>query len=121
MSGKARERAALHQGLLRKKKPAFQLKDGRKVRVLQSALGILDPAKGTVTPRTDGGVDPLWLRVSVDGEEHWYGYVNPPVLVPNGYFEDERPDGSVVRQTRWKEDPEAALRSILADSLGGEV
>lgn len=91
------------------------------VRVLQSALGILDPAKGTVTPRTDGGVDPLWLRVSVDGREHWYGYVNPPTLAPNGYYEMETPDGAVVRRTKWKEDSEAALRVILAESIGGEV
>lgn len=99
MAGKAHEKAQRHLDRLKETKVAFKLKDGREVRVIYAAMGIIDPTATTVTPRTDGGDDPLWLRVDVDGQESWHGYVNPPV----------------------GDDMDKTLRNFLAESLGGEV
>ena len=103
----------------------FALRDKRKVVIEQARLGVAlrDPTGILVfKPRTDGGANPVWFRVSVDGRylngDGWYGFVNPPVMVPDGTTEKvEAPDGTMYEYPRFKEDPGAALQIALADVL----
>jgi len=99
----------------KRKRFSFVLKDGRTVEIEQVGLGRLDTKKGTITRRDDGGADPLWVRLNVDGKypngDGWYGFVNPPVLAPDG-----------PEQLRtFREDIAAATLTIIAQALGGEV
>lgn len=112
--------AAIAAAAAKNKQYTFTLRDGRKVTVEAVRLGILKrDSTGVIVfePRTDGGADPVWFRVSLDGRypngDGWYGFVNPPILVPDGTFTDGRPN--------FKEDLIAAAQTILAQALGGEI
>lgn len=90
---------------------SFTLVDGRKVTIEEIGLGILDLTIDTVTKRTDGGANPIWFKINVDGvylnKDGWYGYANPPILVPD--------------ENGIKEDLLLAIKTIIADSLGEKV
>jgi hypothetical protein len=94
----------------------FTLKDGRGVTVEAVRMGLLsidEPTKiVTFARRTDGGADPIWVKLSVDGKylngDGWYGFVNPPILVPDG-------------PSAFKEDLVAAAKTIFANAVGGAI
>lgn len=42
---------------------------------------------------------------------------NPPIMVPDGTYREEVEDGETVRKANFKEDAQAAIKSIIADTL----
>lgn len=109
-----------------KGKWAFALSDGRRVVVERVGLGVLNAHSDTVAPRKDGGADPVWVRLTVDGQypngDGWYGFVNPPVKVPDGTTREATDEsGKSMTVANFKEDPEQAFKAMLAQALGGDV
>ena len=126
-----RERATLKAQLhfelarsLKRKERSFQLKDGRTVVIEDIQFGIFD---GRRFYQQEGKTPAVWFRISVDGEylngDGWYGFVNPPVMVPDGtkrFVVDE-----ITQEGLWvdnfKDDPGAALKAMIARAVGGEL
>ena len=126
---RARIKAEAHKSILDsallegKGKWAFTLGDGRRVVVERVELGTLDARSGIVTPRKDGGADPIWVRLTVDGKrpngDGWYGFVNPPACVPDGTTREETDPatGETLMVENTKEDIGAAFVQMLQDVL----
>lgn len=94
---------------------------GRLINILQTGLGVL---QGDIcTPRTDGGVDPVWFKLTVDGVhlngDGWYGYSNPPVMVQDGTYHDEADEltGSIMQIPNYKLDPLAAFFEFVEQAV----
>lgn len=94
---------------------------GRLICILQTGLGVL--RGGICRPRTDGGVDPVWFKVTVDGAylngDGWYGYSNPPVMVADGTYHDEVDEltGQTIQVANYKTDPLAAFFEFIEQAV----
>ena len=102
------------------KKYEFEDERNRKLIIEHAEKGILK--NGLFTKRTDGGAEPVWFRVSVNGKylngDGWYGFVNPPLNVPDGTtrtIKDSR--NNDIELKNYKEDIEEALLQMLLSAV----
>lgn len=90
---------------------------GKLITILQTGIGILN--KGIIYPRSDGGEEPVWFRVSIDGilfgGDGWCGYQNPPISVADGTYHDEVDEitGEIIQISNYKIDPLAAFFEFI--------
>jgi hypothetical protein len=61
-------------------------RNNKKIRIEQVEIGIMK--KKGIFENAKIGAAPIWFKISVDGKylngDGWYGFVNPPVMVPDG-------------------------------------
>jgi len=98
------------------KKYEFEDERNRKLIIEHAEKGILK--NGLFTKRTDGGAEPVWFKVSVDGKylngDGWYGFINPPILVPDGtkrIIKDM--NNNDIETENFKEDLENVIKLLL--------
>ena len=103
---------------------SFKDKKGRSIVIEQAGKGVMIPTG--ISPRSDKGAEPVWFKVSVDGKylngDGWYGFVNPPMRVPDGTFRevyDEFAERTVL-VPNTKEDVLEATKVIILQAVGGE-
>lgn len=109
------ERAALKAGALAERAPSAILRDGLEIVLLREPV-----------VRPDGALE-VWLEAKRDGKpiavDNPYLFVNPPVMVPDGTYrlEDVEQFGKRVQVEveNFHEDPDEALRIVLADAVRG--
>ncbi len=96
-------------------------RNNKKIRVERVEKGIL--SRGKFTRRKDGGAEPVWYKVSVDGKylngDGWYGFVNPPIMVADGTkrtVEDELTKEK-YEVDNFKEDVFAAAKSMISQAV----
>ena len=123
---KANIKAQVYSDFIKDKKSkgikAYTFKDVKnRVFYIETAeKGILK--NGKIEKRTDGGSEPIWFRVSVNGKylngDGWYGFVNPPLNVPDGTtrtIKDSR--NNDIELKNYKEDIEEALLQMLLSAV----
>lgn len=120
-------KAQAHEQLLsslKTRERSFRLKDGRTVTIEQVGFGVFD---GKSFTQPEGKIPAIWVHLNVDGKylngDGWYGFVNPPIMVPDGTKREVL--DSITGETRlvdnFKEDLRAAAMAIIAQAVGGEV
>ena len=120
---------AITAAVSKNKSYTFLLLDGRVVKVEAVRLGVLGWTEGviTFTSRTDGGANPIWVKVSVNGDylngDGWYGFQNPPIMVLDGTTtEVTNPiSGQMFLRSNVKEDLVLAAKTMVAHAVGGEI
>ncbi len=103
-------------------KGVFEFVDGKKnIKIEQTGKGIL--RGGKIIPRIDGGAEPVWFKVSVDGKylngDGWYGFVNPPIMVADGtkrIVEDELTKEK-IEVDNFREDVWEATKSMIRQAV----
>lgn len=95
---------------------------GRTLIVEDMSIGKLTP-QGFI--RSEKIANPVWFKVSVDGEylngDGWYGFVNPPIMVADGTYHEEYDEllGEYIKVQNFKEDIVSATKSIICQAVGG--
>jgi len=98
-----------------KKEPySFKSSSGRKIEVLLCDVGMVKKNKMI----KDITSDIIWMRIKTDGKydngDGWYGFKNPPVLVPDGTKKEViMPDGKKEYLDNFAENLEEALRQMI--------
>ncbi len=111
---------AAHEEELKKiandKDYALHTEKGQDIKIETVGVGTLK--KGKLIP----GKGPLWVQVSVGGKyvngDGWYGFVNPPVMVPDGTTKEvQLEDGKKIEVQNLKEDVREAAKLIIKEAV----
>ncbi len=98
-------------------------KKGRAVEIEQDAIGKLT-SKGF--ERDSSVAEPVWFKIKVDGKyingDGWYGFVNPPIMVPDGTEREEEDPFTKekIKVPNLKEDLYETTMNMILRAIGGD-
>jgi hypothetical protein len=108
------------QSLSTTKQWSFKDPKGRTVKIEKSGIGELI---GDTVVLSLKKTSPIWFKISVDGKylngDGWYGFVNPPIMIPDGTFSTTQKRDEKLTVSNFKEDILEATKQIILQVLEG--
>ena len=102
-----------------KKRYSFIDNLGRNIEIEAVGKGVI--VNGKIIKLKKGIVEPLWIKANVNGKylngDGWYGFINPPIMVPDGTKTTFIENDIEIQKDNFKEDLEESIKQMLLEVI----